>query len=357
MIDRISIANFQSHPETVLELVPGINTIIGSSDSGKSAIFRAILWVVENRPTGSAFVSSWSLDEKGKMKSATGVTIGRGEEHVSRLRNSNLDSHVNCYELNGTPLEAMKTAVPEPIAKWLNLAPVNVQKQLDAPFLLSASAGEVARFFNSVVNLDDIDRALSLVDKKRRENDRLLRSAREGIVEKEEGLIALDWIDEAGPLLQRSLATERRVQAARDDLSRTEELIHSITDTQKELESMPDFTAASKLAEKLTQIQQEACEVQRERDSVNGLVNRTNLAQKVLREMPNLEKAQQLGEKIERVLREQSDTKNRINTVKCDLLTYREYQRNILAMKKRIEACEKDLPETCPLCRQPWRKE
>jgi len=35
-----------------------------------------------------------------------------------------------------------------------NFDSVNIQKQMDAPFLLSESAGEVARFFNSTIWLE-----------------------------------------------------------------------------------------------------------------------------------------------------------------------------------------------------------
>ena len=75
MIKQINIKNFQSHKSTQLKLDPGVNVIVGSSDSGKTAIIRAYLWVVDNRPLGNAFVSHWALDEKGKQKEPTSVSI------------------------------------------------------------------------------------------------------------------------------------------------------------------------------------------------------------------------------------------------------------------------------------------
>ena len=55
--------------------------------------------------------------------------------------------------------------VPEPITKALNLNAVNIQSQMDAPFLLSSSAGEVAQTLNEVVGLEDIDRALTAANR------------------------------------------------------------------------------------------------------------------------------------------------------------------------------------------------
>ena len=60
MIKEIDIVNFQSHKSTHLDLVPGVNVIVGASDSGKSAIIRALRWLIWNRPVGDAFISHWA---------------------------------------------------------------------------------------------------------------------------------------------------------------------------------------------------------------------------------------------------------------------------------------------------------
>ena len=48
MIKRITIDGFQSHENTVVDLVNGLNILTGSSDSGKTAVlmgFREIGWL------------------------------------------------------------------------------------------------------------------------------------------------------------------------------------------------------------------------------------------------------------------------------------------------------------------------
>ena len=52
MIKEINIKNFQSHDNTNLILDSGVNVIVGSSDSGKSAIIRALRWVTSCVPRG-----------------------------------------------------------------------------------------------------------------------------------------------------------------------------------------------------------------------------------------------------------------------------------------------------------------
>ena len=49
-VRRITLENFQSHKHTEMEFGPELNVIVGPSDSGKSAIIRALKWVMYNEP-------------------------------------------------------------------------------------------------------------------------------------------------------------------------------------------------------------------------------------------------------------------------------------------------------------------
>lgn len=64
MIKQLNIQNFQSHVDTTLEFSDGCNIIVGNSDSGKTAIIRALRWLVFHKPTGDEMRSHWG----GKTK-------------------------------------------------------------------------------------------------------------------------------------------------------------------------------------------------------------------------------------------------------------------------------------------------
>jgi len=49
-IKTITLKNFQSYKNQVIHCKPGLNLLIGTSDSGKSAILRAISFVLYNYP-------------------------------------------------------------------------------------------------------------------------------------------------------------------------------------------------------------------------------------------------------------------------------------------------------------------
>ena len=55
----------------------------------------------------------------------------------------------------------------------------NIQKQQDAPFLLSLSGGQVAQYFNKTVRLDVIDKVLSNAESKRRKASQELKQTEE----------------------------------------------------------------------------------------------------------------------------------------------------------------------------------
>mgnify|MGYP006921285773 CR=1 FL=1 len=147
MIKSLFISNFQSHKKSKLDFSPGVNVIIGSSDSGKTSILRALRWLIWNRPGGESFRSHWA----GK-KENTQVTIELGEKDIiSKTKGAD-----NQYFLNDLVFNAFGTEVPKEIMQVLQMSDVNLQQQLDSTFLLSKSSGEIAQYFNHIAHLDVI---------------------------------------------------------------------------------------------------------------------------------------------------------------------------------------------------------
>jgi len=158
-IKQLSISNFQSHKKSVLNLHPGVNVIVGSSDSGKSAILRALGWVIKNRVDDKGFRSSWG------GKTDVEITFNDGKE-VSRVQdNGNYYFLVDSKNNIDVEFKAFKTDIPEDIVNALNMDSINISSQFDAPFLLSDSPSDVAKTLNKIANLSDIDNAISNIRK------------------------------------------------------------------------------------------------------------------------------------------------------------------------------------------------
>jgi DNA repair protein SbcC/Rad50 len=172
MIQSIRLQNFQNHVDNTLTISDGVNALVGATDSGKTAIIRAIRWVVFNRPSVTQFINYDAIKD-GKQIKPVKVTITT-DKHVV-IRESSATT--NSYTLDGTVYNAVNKDVPEEVIQALDFNELNIQFQMDSPFLLTETSGEVARTLNKIVKLEDIDYTLRNIESYRR---KLLRN-KEGL--------------------------------------------------------------------------------------------------------------------------------------------------------------------------------
>ncbi len=150
MIKIVSIQNYQSHKDNQLELSPGVNVIVGPTDAGKSAILRAILWNLYNRPLGDGFQSHWGGE--------TAVRINFDDCLIARTKSKAKNEYFLGMADDETVFKAFGQEVPAEILAAHNLDRVlNTQAQIDPFFLLQSSPGEVAKYFNQIAGLESID--------------------------------------------------------------------------------------------------------------------------------------------------------------------------------------------------------
>lgn len=190
---HVTIRNFQSHKETQIELSPTVNSLEGVSDSGKSAVLRAMLWALTNKPDGTAFASYWAKNKKGEIQAPVSVSI----DNITRIRSKEFNGYIR-YGVNGEErYEALKGAVPVEIERAVNIGAVNIQRQMDPPFLLSSTPGEAARYLNSLVGLEEIDTYQKALKGKSRDNANSLKDETARLAEAEKNLAKYDWVDGA----------------------------------------------------------------------------------------------------------------------------------------------------------------
>ena len=156
MFEKLNIRGFQSHKHSILKFVQGVNVIVGESDSGKSAIIRALIWLFTNRPPGNSFLTHGAK--------STRVTLGADDHTLSKTKGKGKTK----YEIDELSLEAMGQNIPEQMIEAICIkSEVNFMRQLDPPFLLSESPGEVSRQLNNVASLQIIDKVLNKVNSTR----------------------------------------------------------------------------------------------------------------------------------------------------------------------------------------------
>lgn len=154
MLERLRIRNFQCHEKLDLQLDPKVTVLTGPSDVGKSAVLRALRWVMTDRPKGDAFV------REGAERAS--VVLELDGRKLGRLRKG----RENLYRLDSTEYRAWGSTPPEPIEQLVNVDEVNFQGQHDPVYWLHLSAAEVARRLNAIVDLSLIDRLVQSMQRR-----------------------------------------------------------------------------------------------------------------------------------------------------------------------------------------------
>ena len=238
MIKSIEINNFLSHKKTYLELSSGLNIIVGPTDSGKSAIIRALKWLVWNRPVGDSYRSSWGGD--------TRVGIIVDNVCVTRVKSDKENQYFvgDIESEDYLEFNAIKTDVPEEIRKALNLNEINLQTQFESHFLLSKSAGEVASHFNKVAHLDRIDVGLFNVQKWLRKVQDSIKSSEEQIKELHTELAEFDNIQEIEDKIYAIECIDIIQKELVDKKAKGVELIIDLTNVNVEIDNLSELVGA-----------------------------------------------------------------------------------------------------------------
>lgn len=202
MIKSVKIKNFQSHRKTFLEFDKGVNVIVGATDSGKSAIIRALRWLVWNRPTGDAFCSTWGGN--------THVSVETETHKIAR--NKGKENNYVVQQNNEEPIEfkAFGTGTPTEVQEVLNINEINLQQQLDKPFLLSDSPGQVAGFFNKIAGIDLIDSSIKSIQKEIRATTQNIVSLKGILDDETEELKKYDNLDTIETEIERLEKLKRK---------------------------------------------------------------------------------------------------------------------------------------------------
>jgi len=153
-IKSITLKNFQAHKEAVIVLSPGVTTIVGATDKGKSAILRAVRWVALNDIPGNEFI------REGAKKTEVTLEIVAGKQSFTVVRTKAKEGPGNTYTIGEKEFKAVGQGVPSDISNLLQLNEINFQAQLDSPFWFCETGGGISRKLNSVIDLSVIDTAL-----------------------------------------------------------------------------------------------------------------------------------------------------------------------------------------------------
>ena len=351
MIKSVAIRNFQAHKETNLDLSPGLNCLIGSSDNGKSSVIRSLLWAYNNRPLGMEYISYWNRNKKGEPKGESSIEIEFDNGVLKRERTP----ESNGYSVNDDTYGAIGTDVPEQVISLFNITDLNISSQHDKPFLISETAGDVAKYLNKLVKLDKIDEVLANVESKRREVKKEADLVEKQIEASEKDMARYTWIKEGEKVYSgiekesRELTAMESVIGAIQDSLVAAIVARSVCDVSKK--QMPLIEEAEKTAREYERRVTEYTDECRKAEAFSTLMVEARTAQsnatgKAI--VPN-----RLIEEIETEREYMEDMKRKTDSISEIIIQLRNQWDTMETTKDKIKEALKELPNLCPTCERP----
>lgn len=239
MLTKLLLRNFQCHGKLQIELDPKITVITGNTDRGKSAIIRALRWLVFNRPNSSSFI------KKGTKHCRVSVLVD-GEKLVRDKGKENK------YSIGDKEFKAVKGDVPRQVQKLLKSNEVNFQFQFDPLFWITDTPGQLTKNLNQIINMGDADKATKIASRNHNEAKSYLKVFKQKKAEKDKKREQLKWILEAGQELEEIQTLENDHQQIIKYQNKIESLLDSHQSISQNLKIQKEASnEASKISDLL----------------------------------------------------------------------------------------------------------
>ena len=355
MFKKLILKDFQSHKDSEINFSPGVNTIIGTSDHGKSSIFRALSLICKNKPDGNHFVSHWLLNDKGKIKGNTHCILYVDDHIIERKKGK-----VNEYKIDDVPLRAFQRDVPEEVLDALNLLEPNFQHQSDNFFLLNLPSTKVAEELNKIVNLEIIDLSVASVNQKLRNCKQDFKTNQELIQRFEDELTEYDNIQEQEYELEKLITLDKQLYTIKTETKNLNRVTNLLKNFRHEINCIEKNLPPQNKMETLISLSIETQSLQKENESLISQVSHGHI---LLRHLAKCRSLQEISKKISKLIA-LNEEKNRHPPV-GELLQLtqkiRATEKNIDYYTKEIETLEsnykKTMPDICPVCQRPINDE
>lgn len=205
-IEKVEIHNFQAHEKKTVTFEDGLNILVGSSNSGKTAIIRAIQWVLYDSPSGNAFITTGKKKTKVILTLSNGYIVERNRTKTSSGSYKLTDPEGETLEFKGfsnnIPIEIINAhQVPE-IKVGDSKIRINIQSQLEGAFMLSSTQSERINLLGSLVGAEKADAANKEISLERRRNSSSKKQLEELLFEEKEKLDKFKDLEKAEQTVQ-----------------------------------------------------------------------------------------------------------------------------------------------------------
>jgi len=349
-ITNLLIENFQIHKELLLEFTPGVNALVGESDAGKSAVVRSLELLLRNQPKGGEGIYQSDFTEK-PLKVILEDDRGNLIERESKV-----------YKVNGSPLKAYGSLVPEQVTELFPMKDINFQFQLDPYFLILETGGRAAEILNKATGFNDQELILTEIKKRSSESRRLLKTL---IKQKEKTGAEIEKLKSVPHLLMKAkaiLSLEKELEENISEMATLEMYSADLEEAAHELEKYTNLDFYKKEIEKICGDDFKVDDALKNRNEIRSKWMRSVELEKEIKKytkLPNYFK------EINNILRMVSDHneirlgRQELFAKKNDLDTlnrkWMHYEMEIDGLKLKLTTTLEKL-DTCPLCGSQLKK-
>jgi exonuclease SbcC len=232
-IKSIETQNFQSHANTKIDIAPAgqLTVIVGPSDSGKSALLRAMRWLFSNFPQGTDFIRAKCSFARETIHYESGHTVIRERTRTASKNQYKIVTPGTAEPLifegfgNAVPFEAQEITGVRPVTIGDLKLNLNVAEQLDGPFLgNSMSAGARAKVIGKLSGNEEIDFAnkeLGTDLHRRNQDEKRLRAEVDQLIET---IATYDYLPK---LAEKIAAVDQMVASLKSKRERLNQLVES----------------------------------------------------------------------------------------------------------------------------------
>ena len=258
MLKHLSIQNFQSHKDTDIDFDPKLTVLVGSSNSGKTAIIRAIRWVLTNRPRGGSFIRNGAdstvvhLDDVTREKGRKG---GDGR-----------------YMIGGEELTALGGEVPQQVKDLFAMTDTNIADQLSQHYLVLDAPGQIARTVNEAVHLEQAEQAVKSADSETRQAKQDAKATKLAVESAESASKALAWVDKVRLRMDDVIALDANLERSRGILASIRQLTGELKAVEGQIDAVRLPVGALTSANGLSDRAEKAIAGRKRRDILDGMV-------------------------------------------------------------------------------------
>ena len=215
-ITDVGLKNYQIDSNTVISFDKKDNAIIGASDSGKTALKRAIECVLYNDYSGTDYI------KEGEESYSVYVLFSDGTKITRERGHKRLNRYIVEKDEDKLVLENFGKAVPEEVTNAHKMYKVQLGKhkdslfcarQLDGPFFLQNTPEEKAAIISSIAKTEIIDEAVSITLTKLRDAKKDKKVLEKSIKQDEEALKEFSYINTCEELLNQIRAESEDFKA------------------------------------------------------------------------------------------------------------------------------------------------